>query len=346
MKKLILIDGNAILHRAYHSIPAFKTSSGETTNAVYGFARMLFDLIKKENPNYLGVAWDMAEPTYRHKEFAGYKAHRAEAPDDLYPQMPRVKQILGAMNLPSLESPGSEADDLLGTIAACAEKLPDIEIIILTGDKDTFQLVNDKTRILIPLVGLSKTELYDTQKVIEKMGVRPDQIIDYKALSGDPSDNIPGVPGIGPKTACGLLKQYGTLEKIYENLQELPSGQRQKLEHGRESGFQSKRLVTIMHDCPVDFEIEKYFVEPRIIGISFPLLGLIWNYKLDLDWDFEANHSLGLFHTFGYHNKRSRNNYVIYGFMGNAFSLHVRHDSQDLSEGTSYHMYESNNSDF
>lgn len=260
MKKLILIDGNAILHRAYHSIPGFKAPNGEVTNAVYGFTRMLFDLIKNEKPEYLGVAWDMAEPTYRHTEFKEYKANRAEAPDDLYPQLPRVKQILKAMNIPSLESAGSEADDILGTIATKAAKEEDLKVTILTGDKDAFQLVEDKIEVLVPITGLSKTETYDAAKVEEKMGVRPDQMVDYKALSGDSSDNIPGVPGIGPKGASELLKRYDTIESIYEHLSELPDGQRKKLTEGRDSATLSKRLVTIMRDCPVEYKLEDYLL--------------------------------------------------------------------------------------
>jgi DNA polymerase I len=258
MKKMILIDGNAILHRAYHSIPPFKTRSGLVTNAIYGFMRMLFDIYKKEKPDYLGIAWDRAAKTFRHEEFKEYKAQRAAPPDDLYPQLPRLKEILKDFNIPMEEADGSEADDLLGTIAACAEKENDVKIIIVTGDKDTFQLVNEKTHVMTPVIGLSKTETYDTQKVIEKLGIRPDQVIDYKALSGDPSDNIPGVPGIGPKGAVEMLKKYNDLDNIYAHLNELPAGQQKKLTECRESAYLSRRLVTIMHDCPITFNLDHY----------------------------------------------------------------------------------------
>lgn len=258
MKKLILIDGNAILHRAYHSLPPFKTSKGETTNAIYGFLRMLIDIYKREKPEYLGIAWDRAAPTFRHEEFKEYKATRAAPPDDLYPQLPRLKQVLEAFKIPSLEMDGFEADDILGALSSQAEQQPDLQTVIVTGDRDAFQLVSEKTVVLAPVSGITNVIIYDPAKVTEKMGVRPNQIIDYKALCGDNSDNIKGVPGIGPKQACELLEKYQNLENIYAHLEELSPGQRKKLEIGRDSAIRSKRLVTIRLDTPIKFNLEDY----------------------------------------------------------------------------------------
>lgn len=259
MKKFILIDGNAIFHRAYHSLPPFKTSKGEAVNAIYGFMRMLIDLYLKEKPDYLGIAWDKAKKTFRHEEFEAYKAHRKEAPDDLFPQLPRLKEILDAFNVPQLELDGFEADDIIGTIARKAEKEPDTNVVIVTGDKDTFQLVDDKIKVLTPVTGITKVAIYDPAKVKEKMGVRPDQVIDFKSLMGDPSDNIPGIPGIGEKQAIDLLTKYETLENIYEHLFELSPVQQKKFSDGRESALLSKRLATIVTDVPVAYDLEKYY---------------------------------------------------------------------------------------
>jgi DNA polymerase-1 len=258
MKKFILIDGNAIFHRAYHSLPPFKTSKGEITNAIYGFMRMLIDLYLKEKPDYLGIAWDKAKKTFRHEEFEEYKAHRKEAPEDLFPQLPRLKEILDAFNVPQLELEGYEADDIIGTIALKAEKEPETNVVIVTGDKDTFQLVDDKIKVMTPITGITKVAIYDPSKVKEKLGIRPDQIVDYKALMGDPSDNIPGIPGIGEKQALDLLKKYGTLENIYKHLDELTTTQQKKFTEGRQTGELSKRLATIVTDVPVEYDIDKY----------------------------------------------------------------------------------------
>lgn len=258
MKKLILIDGNAIFYRAYHSLPPFKTSKGETTNAIFGFIRMLIEVYMKEQPEYLGIAWDRKAPTFRHEKYEEYKATRAAPPEDLYPQLPRLKEIIKAFNIPMLEQDGYEADDLLGTAAHKAEKEEGVEILILTGDQDSFQLVSNKTHIMTPIKGVTEVKIYDAEKVKEKFGVRPDQIIDYKAISGDTSDNIPGVPGIGPKGASELLQKYDTLENIYRHLDELKPGHKKKLEDNKELALLSQELATIDLDAPLDFDLETY----------------------------------------------------------------------------------------
>ena len=260
MKKLILIDGNAIFHRAYHSLPPFKTSKGETTNAIYGFVRMLIEVYMNEQPDYLGIAWDRKAPTFRKKMFEDYKATRSAPPEDLYPQLPRLKEIVTAFRIPQLEKDGFEADDLLGTAARKAEQEEGVDITILTGDQDAFQLVSPKTTVMTPIKGVTQVKRYKAAEVEEKFGVRPDQIIDYKAISGDSSDNIPGVPGIGPKGASVLLQQYADLDNIYDHLNELKPGHKTKLEDNRESAYMSQKLATIDCDAPLDFNLEDFSV--------------------------------------------------------------------------------------
>jgi len=258
MKELILIDGNAILHRAYHSLPPFKTSKGEVTNAIYGFLRMLIEIYKKETPEYLGIAWDRKAPTFRHEQFKEYKATRAAPPEDLYPQLPRLKQVLETFGIPMLEMDGFEADDLLGTAAHLAEKEPDLRTVIVTGDQDAFQLVHGNTQVMAPIKGISEVMMYDADAVEKKFGVRPEQVIDYKALCGDTSDNIPGVAGIGPKQASNFLHKYGTLDNLYAHLDELTPAQRRKLDDGRESAYMSRELATIELNVPISFKLDDF----------------------------------------------------------------------------------------
>lgn len=239
---------------------------------------MLIDLLKKEKPDYLGIAWDRAAKTFRHEEYKEYKAQRAAPPQDLYPQMPRLKQVLEAFQIPSVEMDGYEADDILGTLSHQAEKEPDLEITILTGDRDALQLVSEKTKVMMPISGISQVALYDPARVKEKMGVTPEQIIDYKALCGDSSDNIKGVAGIGPKQAETLLNKYGTIENIYNHLDELPQGQRKKLEIGRESAILSKRLVSILLEAPFHLELEKF----RTHKIDYPK---VINFFVELEFN-------------------------------------------------------------
>ncbi|MBU1953652.1 hypothetical protein KKH03_01620 [Patescibacteria group bacterium] len=273
MKKLILIDGNAILHRAYHSLPPFKTTKGEITNAIFGFLRMLIDIYIKIQPDYLGIAWDRKAPTFRHEKYAEYKATRVAPPEDLYPQLPRLKEVLKAFNIPMMEQDGFEADDLLGAAANKAEKEADLETLIVTGDQDAMQLVSDKTHIMAPIKGISEVKMFDPAAVKEKYGIRPDQIIDYKALCGDTSDNIPGVPGIGPKNATQLLRKYNDLDNIYAHLAELPDGQKAKLEAGKQSAYMSRELATIDRGAPVQFNLE----DLQTHDINYPAVEKLFN---------------------------------------------------------------------
>ena len=261
-KKLILIDGNAIIHRAYHALPPFTTKKGELVNAVYGFASTLLSVIAEFQPDYVVASFDLAGKTFRHEKFEDYKATRIKGDDELYAQIPRVKEVVKAFNIPIYEQAGFEADDMIGTIAKqisalgrnSAEK---IETIIVTGDMDTLQLVNDTTSVYTMRRGLSDSMLYDSEKVFERYGLRPDQIIDYKALRGDPSDNIPGVKGIGEKTAVTLLQKYLTLDGVYANIEEIKGAVKEKLERDKVQAYLSKELATISLDAPVQLELEK-----------------------------------------------------------------------------------------
>ncbi|HRZ95454.1 MAG TPA: DNA polymerase I [Candidatus Moranbacteria bacterium] len=258
--KLILIDGNAIIHRSYHALPPLSTKSGELVNAVYGFASTILSVIAKFQPDYIIATFDLAGPTFRHEEYKEYKATRVKAPDELYAQIGRVKEVVRAMNIPILEKQGFEADDVIGTVVKYVEENPPaggIENIIVTGDLDTLQLVNGKTKVYTMRRGLSDAVLYDSEKIKERYALTPEQLIDFKGLRGDASDNIPGVKGIGEKTAIELLKKYETLENVYANLDEVKGAVKDKLERDRSIAIQSKKLATIRTNVPVEIDLEK-----------------------------------------------------------------------------------------
>lgn len=257
-KKLVLIDGNAIIHRSYHALPPLSTKTGELVNAVYGFSSTLLSVIANFKPEYIVATFDLAGPTFRHKEFADYKATRVKAPDELYAQIGRVKEVVRAMGIPIYEKEGFEADDVIGTIVRqCEDNCPDVENIIVTGDLDTLQLVNGKTKVWTMKRGLTDAVLYGEGEVMERYGLKPKQLIDFKGLRGDVSDNIPGVKGIGEKTACELLKKYGTLEHVYEKIGEIKGATKDKLERDKAVAAQSKRLATIELNVPIEFSLEE-----------------------------------------------------------------------------------------
>ena len=257
-KTLILIDGNAIIHRAYHAIPPLTNKKGELLNAVYGFASTVLSVIDKFRPDYIIATFDLAGPTFRHVEYKEYKATRVKADQALYDQIPRVKEVTAAMGIPILEKAGFEADDAIGTIVKFVEKNnPEIKTIIVTGDLDTLQLVSDKTEVYTMRRGLTDSVLYDLDGVFARYQLKPEQLIDFKGLRGDASDNIPGVKGIGEKTAIELLKKYGTLEEVYKHLAEIKGMLKEKLERDKEIARQSKDLATIRTDAPVEVDLEK-----------------------------------------------------------------------------------------
>ncbi len=256
MDKLVLIDGNSVLYRAYYSTPYLTSSDGTPTNAVFGFINMLLKLIGDVKPEYLLVAFDRKEPTYRHKMYAGYKALRKPMPEELVPQVPLIKQALAAMNIKTFEKAGLEADDIIGTMA----KRHLAKTIIITGDKDSFQLVDDCVSVYFTRKGVSSIEEYNAQNFKEKTGIDPIQIIDLKACMGDASDNIPGIKGIGEKGALAFVQTYSTIENLYEHLDDLKGKTKEKVEAGRESAFMSKTLATIdtAADVPLTLDDVKF----------------------------------------------------------------------------------------
>ena len=253
-RPIILIDGFSLVFRAYHALSrtGMQTPTGEPTFAVFAFANILIGLLDKQKPEAMAVVFDTSAPTFRHEVFDQYKANRDAFPDDLVPQMSRIKALIDLMGLPRIELPGYEADDLIGTISK-RESNDGHEVLCVTSDKDYFQLVNDKVLVLRPGKDPGTYDKYDASKVEEKFGVPPHQVIDVLALMGDAVDNVPGVKGIGEKTAIPLIQQFGTLEAMYERLSEVEkTGVRKKLEESRDMAFLSKHLVTIHTDAPID----------------------------------------------------------------------------------------------
>lgn len=254
-KTLVLLDGNALIHRAYHALPPLTTKTGETVHAVYGFTMTLLSVLEKFRPDYIAASFDLAGPTFRDELYAEYKATRTAAPDDLYAQIPRVKEMTSAFNIPIYELAGYEADDCVGTIAKQAAA-QGVDVIIVTGDNDALQLVDDRVKVFSIRKGLKDLVLYDRAAVEAKYGFGPELVPDYKGLAGDNSDNIPGVKGIGEKGATGLLQEFGTLENIYAHLGDIKEALRKKLESDRENAFLSKRLGTIDIAAPVELRLE------------------------------------------------------------------------------------------
>lgn len=255
--KVILIDGNSLLYRAFFALPHFSTLENQPTNAVYGLTMMLLRLLEEEKPDIILVAFDSREKTFRHEEFTEYKAHRKPTPDELAAQIPIAREVIDALSIPVLEVAGVEADDVVGTVARKAES-EDYDVLIVTGDLDALQLVNQKVRVMVNVKGVTETIVYDEDAVEYRYGLKPWQLPDYKALKGDPSDNIPGVPSIGDKTASKLVSEYGSLENILSHVGEVePAKLRNNLLEFAEQAKLSKRLATIVTDVPVDIELEK-----------------------------------------------------------------------------------------
>lgn len=261
MRKLVLVDGNAVLHRAYHAMPDLTNYKGEHIGALHGMVSMLLRIIQDLKPTHIVFCFDEKGENFRHNIFRGYQSARPMPVDGLQEQLDRAKDLIEAFNIPCFSLRGFEADDVIGTIAEKAvtgEKKFD-EIVIVTGDRDLLQLVDDTRHISLymPVKGLSDAKLYHEKEVFERMGVQPNQIVSLKALIGDGSDNYNGVPGIGPKTAEKLLAEYGTFENVYKHINEIPESTKKKLEAGKENGELSFTLATIVRDCDVDFKPEK-----------------------------------------------------------------------------------------
>lgn len=254
-RRLVLIDGNALVHRAYHAIPPLTSPAGEPTNAVYGFTTMLFKALSELEPDYIAVAFDVGR-TFRHDEYPEYKATRATPPDDLKAQFEPVKAVVDAFGIPQYYAEGYEADDIVGTLARQAAER-NVETVIVTGDTDILQLVSPHTRVLISRRRFSDTVLYDEDGVRERYGLEPQQLTDFRGLKGDSSDNIPGVPGVGVKTATSLLQQYETVENVYQHLEEISSKRARTALAGQEDvALLSKRLATIVTEAPVKLDLD------------------------------------------------------------------------------------------
>lgn len=300
MKKLVLIDGNSIMNRAFYGImgsKALTTKDGKYTNAIYGFLAILFKLLEDEKPDYIGVTFDLKAPTERHKMYEGYKANRKGMPTELAEQMPIIKDVLRAMNIDIIEKEGYEGDDIIGTLSRYGEQ-KGLEVVILSGDRDTFQLATDNVRINIPRTkaGKTETEIFNREKVKEVYGIEPKQLIEVKGLQGDTSDNIPGVPGIGEKTALSLVQKYETIDNLYAKLEsgeaDVKGKQKEKLEQNKDLAYLSRTLGEINTKVPIEDTLEELKLEewdkPKVLEIFKEL-----NFKRYID-RFNLQNEVGI----------------------------------------------------
>ncbi|MBX4191741.1 MAG: hypothetical protein KW804_03005 [Candidatus Doudnabacteria bacterium] len=273
-KKLLLIDGHALFHRAFHALPAMSNSEGFPTGAVFGFFSMLFKALEDIKPSHLLVTFDVKGPTFRDKLTADYKATRKAAPNELLMQLPKIKEILEALNIPIYEKQGFEADDLLGIISHKTPK--DVLNIIVTGDMDLLQLIDNHTVVYRFKTGFSDIQIFDADKMVEIYGLHPSQWVDYKSIRGDTSDNIPGVPGIGEKGALELVKQFGSLEGIYEAVdrgsEKIKVSTLKKLVEGKAKAYLSYKLAHIDQKNNLDFEFEPCEIDEYDYGKVVELL--------------------------------------------------------------------------
>ncbi len=282
MSRLLLIDSHAILHRTYHALPKqnFK-SNGQLVNAVYGFFSMFLKAVDQLEPDYLITGFDAPGPTFRHEKFIGYQAHRPEVEDELKSQMKITRKSLKKADIPVLMKQGYEADDIIGTICKKVkqeeypEEIAIDEVIVVTGDKDLMQLVDEQVKLFMLSNGISGSSLVGSEEVGKKLGIKPNQVVDHKALIGDASDNYPGVYGIGPKTAQKLFDKFDSLEEIYDNLDQIEGNKRKKLKEGREAAFLSQELAVIVQDVPIEVPWEKVkWSDQRLLALKQSLKDL------------------------------------------------------------------------
>src|ERR671921_483757 len=256
MERLMLLDGFGLVYRGYYALPPLTTSKGELVNGVFGFCSIVLRGFADLKPDYAAVCFDLSGPTFRHEQYAEYKATRTRMPDDLASQFPKVREVVKALRIPVYELQGYEADDVIGKLTQDAEAVP-VETTIVTVDLDMLQLVTDRTRLMTTRSGVENTVMYDVARIWERFGLRPDQMIDYKALKGDPTDNIPGVPGVGEKTAAKLVAQFGDLDSLYARIDEVkPEKLRDKLVEHREAVYRGQDLSTIVRELPVTLDLE------------------------------------------------------------------------------------------
>ncbi len=263
-KKLLIIDGNALIHRAFHAIPLLTNSAGIPTNAVYGFASMILNLLLKMQPQYIVMTYDLKGRTFRDDLYTEYKATRAAAPQELYDQIPMIKKLVQSFNIPEFAVEGFEADDVIATIVRKMNDptdpnysdYKDVHSYVVTGDRDTFQLISPTVSVITPHKGFNEIIIYTPEKVKEEFTITPEQFCDYKTLRGDTSDNIPGIPGIGEKTAKDLLQKFQTIDGIYANLDKLSPAVAKKFTTGRESMEMSRQLVILANTVEIDFNLD------------------------------------------------------------------------------------------
>ncbi len=290
MKKTLLIDSNSLIYRAYHALPPLK-NEGQLLNAVYGFFLIFTKAIEDIEPDFVLTTFDRKEKTFRHEKFADYKAQRPDMPEDLVSQLPIIREGLKSFSVPCLDEKGYEADDIIATFSKKWKK--ETEIVILSGDRDLLQLVDDNVFVFSPGTGIKKMIKFDNQKIKEKYQISPKLFVDYKALRGDPSDNIPGIKGIGEKTAIYLVKKYGTVEDIFSSLDEIEENFRKKLEGKKDIAIQSKELVLLKDDLeiPISLEDAKFDYDLNQVidffkKINFKSLILKYQNKEQLNLDF------------------------------------------------------------
>src|SRR5829696_4129366 len=257
MERLMLLDGYGLVYRGYFALPPLTTSRGELVNGVFGFASIVLRGIQDLQPDYLAVSFDLPGPTFRHEQYAEYKATRVKMPDDLRDQFPKVREIVNALRIPVYEMQGYEADDVIGTITKQLDSRDDLETTIVTVDLDMLQLVTPRVRLMTTRSGVENTVMYDVARIDERFGLRPDQMVDYKALKGDPTDNIPGVPGVGEKTAAKLIRDFGSLDELLANLDKVtPAKLGDKLREHVDQILMGRELSRIVRDLPISIDLE------------------------------------------------------------------------------------------
>lgn len=256
-KRLLLIDGHSMAYRAFFALPAenFTTAQGQHTNAIYGFATMLISLLKDEKPTHVAVAFDVSRKTFRTDIFPEYKANRAKTPDEFRSQMSFLNELVTGFGITQFALEGYEADDLIATITKQAER-EDVEVLICTGDRDSFQLVTEKTTVLYPKRGVSEMARMTPAAVVEKYGMTPDQYPDFAALRGDPSDNLPSIPGVGEKTAAKWIVEYGSLQELIANVDKVGGKVGQSLRDNLNDVIRNRELTQLIHDAPIDYEVD------------------------------------------------------------------------------------------
>lgn len=280
IKKYLIIDGSAVLHRAFHALPMFTSNSGVPTNAVYGFIKMTLSLINQLQPDFISIASDTPVPTFRKKLMPNYQAQRPKAVDEFKVQIPIVQEFLKLAKIKNFLKEGFEADDVISTLTKQGrDEMPGLFVYILTGDKDILQLVEKDVMVVMPKKGVSSLYYMDQAAVIKKLAVRPTQVVDYKALVGDPSDNYPGIKGIGPKTATKLLENYQTLENIYKNLEQLDKSIRQKLQDNKQEAIMSKKLAKLVDNVDIDFNLGENQVSDLVLTPE--LIAFLHKYSLN-----------------------------------------------------------------